>query len=184
MKELFLQYVIQLYQDVPISVYEGLLAILCVGVAIVFAVKGFISGWRLVADLLIAEYIVLLYCSTVIFRPVSEENNYDISPFWSYAAIQAGREDLMAENIMNTIVFVPVGLLLGCAIKSIIWWRALFIGGGLSISIEVMQLVFKRGFSEVDDVMHNTLGCMIGYGIYSLVRIGYERISESSLGVL
>lgn len=178
MKELFLQYFIQLYQDVPISVYEGLFAVLCAGVAIIFAIKGFISGWRLVAGLLVAEYIVLLYCSTVIFRPVSEANNYDFTPFWSYAAIQKGREDLMAENIMNIVVFVPVGLLLGCAIKNITWWRALLIGAGLSLSIEVMQLVFKRGFSEVDDVMHNTLGCMIGYGLCSLVRVGYERIAE------
>lgn len=23
-----------------------------------------------------------------------------------------------------------------------------------------------KGFSEIDDVIHNTLGCMIGYGIY------------------
>ena len=30
--------------------------------------------------------------------------------------------------------------------------------------------------AEVDDVMHNTLGCLIGYGLYSIVRIGYEKI--------
>lgn len=41
-----------------------------------------------------------------------------------------------------------------------------------------------KGFSELDDVMHNTLGCMIGYGIYSLVRVGYERISERNMAIL
>lgn len=34
---------------------------------------------------------------------------------------------------------------------------------GISVSIEVIQLVTKRGFAETDDVMHNTVGCIVGY---------------------
>ena len=44
------------------------------------------------------------------------------------------------------------------------------IGGGTSVSIETMQFFLKRGFSEVDDVMHNKMGCLIGYGIYKLLK--------------
>ena len=46
---------------------------------------------------------------------------------------------------------------------------ALLVGLCLSVSIEALQFVFKFGFSELDDVIHNTLGCMIGYGVYALV---------------
>jgi len=42
----------------------------------------------------------------------------------------------------------------------------------------------KRGFCEVDDVMHNSLGCLIGYGIYKLVRYGYKRLGKRSMAVL
>ena len=31
--------------------------------------------------------------------------------------------------------------------------------------IELSQLVLKRGLCEFDDVFHNTLGCVIGYGV-------------------
>ena len=42
---------------------------------------------------------------------------------------------------------------------------ALIIESGLiiSVSIEEMQYFFHRGFAETDDVMHNTLGCLIGW---------------------
>lgn len=85
---------------------------------------------------------------------------------------------------MNVVVFVPVGILLGAGFRSMTWWKVLMIGGGVSVSIEAMQFFLKRGFSEVDDVMHNTLGCLIGYGIYSLTRFGYEKLSKRTVAVL
>lgn len=33
---------------------------------------------------------------------------------------------------------------------------------GLSMSIEVIQLVFRLGLFEWDDMIHNTLGCVLG----------------------
>ena len=50
--------------------------------------------------------------------------------------------------------------------------------------IEAMQYFYNRGFAETDDVMHNTIGCLMGFGIYSLARYGYERIGKRSVGVL
>ena len=44
-------------------------------------------------------------------------------------------------------------------------------GCGISVTIGALQFFFMRGFSEVDDVMHNTLGCLIGYGIMTILRI-------------
>lgn len=73
---------------------------------------------------------------------------------------------LLPENIMNVVVFVPVGVMAGVAFRGMTWMRALVIGAGASVGIEVLQFVFKKGFSEVDDVMHNTLGCVIGYGVW------------------
>lgn len=43
------------------------------------------------------------------------------------------------------------------------WLITLAVGMGISLSIEAMQYIFHRGFAETDDVMHNTLGCVLGY---------------------
>ncbi len=170
MKELFVRYIIDLYQDVPTSVYKGLLLVFCFGTVVLIALKGIREGWKLSAGLLAIEYIVLVYCATVIFRPSVDVFGYNFVPFWSYEAIDNGKKDLVAENIMNVVVFVPVGMLLSSVSRRLKWWMVLLIGFGISLSIELLQFVLKRGFSEFDDLFHNTLGCTIGIMIVEKIN--------------
>jgi len=170
MRELFVKYIIDLYQDVPISVYEGLLSVLCLGAVVLIATKGFTKGMKVTAGLFAIEYVLLIYCATVIFREYSENVGHNFTPFWSYEEIGNGRNDLLAENIMNVVVFVPIGLLLSCVSQRLKWWMVLLIGFGVSLSIEVLQYYFHKGFSEVDDVIHNTLGCAIGILIIAIIK--------------
>jgi len=165
-----MQYVISLYQDIPLEVYEGLLSVFCIGLVVFVAWKEFKTGLRYSVALLLIENTFLIFCSTVFFRTTSELRKYDFQPFWSYKAIQDGREDLLAENIMNVVVFIPVGLLLGIAFKQMTWWKALLIGCSISVTIEALQFFLMRGFSELDDVMHNTLGCAIGFLIVAIIK--------------
>ena len=44
----------------------------------------------------------------------------------------------------------------------------------ISPTIEALQFFFMRGFSELDDVMHNTLGCLIGFGFMIILRIIFK----------
>ena len=57
----------------------------------------------------------------------------------------------------------------------------LLIGCSISVTIEALQFCFMKGFSEVDDVMHNTVGCLIGYGVYAVVRYGFEIACKRSV---
>ena len=123
------------------------------------------KGLKLLASTTLIAYIAFIFCSTVFFREMQKKCMYDLHPFWSYKAILNGRENLVAENIMNIVMFMPVGFLLGVAFAEIRWKAVLLIGLSLSIGIETLQFVYSKGFTEVDDVMHNTLGCMIGYGV-------------------
>lgn len=89
---------------------------------------------------------------------------YNFIPFWSYEAIKNGKTDLITENVMNIIVFIPVGMILGSLLRvKGSWLITLTVGMCISVSIETMQYFLGRGFSEVDDVIHNTIGCIIGY---------------------
>lgn len=68
--------------------------------------------------------------------------------------------------ILNILLFVPLGFLL-----PLIWerfctfWKTYLAGFLLTLLIETMQLCLKRGIFELDDILNNTLGTMIGYGI-------------------
>lgn len=171
MREQFRTYIVSLYQNIPAEVYEGLLSVCCLGLVMLLGFYGIKKGLRYTSGLLMVEYVFLIFCSTVIYRSVGEIRQYDFHPFWSYQAIQDGREELLAENIMNVVVFIPVGLLLGIAFKQVTWWKALLIGCSISVIIESLQFFLMRGFSELDDVMHNTLGCLIGFGFMIILRI-------------
>ena len=99
MSEEFKHYVISLYQDIPQEVYEGLLSVFCLGLVVFIACKGLKKGLRYSANLLLVEYVFLIFCSTVIFRSIGAISQYDFHPFWSYKAIQEGREDLIIKGI-------------------------------------------------------------------------------------
>ena len=167
MQEEFRLYIISLYKDIPQEVYEGFLSVFCLGVVLFIAFKGVRIGLRWSSVLLLIEYIFLLVCSTFIFRPTGETRQYDFHPFWSY-----DRPELLVENIMNTIVFIPVGMILGSLLRvKGSWLVALLIGCSVSITIEALQFCFMKGFSELDDVMHNTVGFLIGYLMSTTIRL-------------
>ena len=132
---------------------------------------------RFVLEALLAEYYFLVLCSTVICRVSHEERHIEIMPFWNYSNIW-NRVDYPAdliEVLLNVALFVPIGLLLGgIGFKT---KKILLSGIFLSGIIEVSQFAFCKGLCETDDVMHNTLGCVIGYfGFISLFKA--RRIFE------
>lgn len=168
-----------LFTDIPGYIFQMLLSLLCIAGVILFVWKGVCKGGVLTIRLLLVELMIVIYCSTVIFRKAGEVRGYDLHPFWSYRAIEDGRVELLAENIMNVVVFVPIGLLIGIGFTKWPWWKAIGAGCLLSMSIEAMQLVFTRGFCEVDDVIHNTFGVVLGYGVvlsFTYIVMGLRRL--------
>ena len=77
----------------------------------------------------------------------------------------------------NLIWFVPLGILLPLLTKvqrSTILWGFL-----LSLYIEVSQYIFGTGVSEVEDLILNTAGTAIGYGLFLLLRKVWRRRKKS-----
>ena len=177
-------YIIVLYHDVPSYVYICLIVAFCLGAILLWIHYGLKKGTRLSMLLLLVEYVILIFLSTVFFRTIEQNYQHDFSLFWSYKAVYEGKGELTTQIIMNVVVFIPLGALLGGVLMNKSWRAVALIGLLISILIEVLQFVMKRGFAEFDDVFNNTLGCLIGYGIYSLVRYGYKKIGWRSLGIL
>ena len=164
--ELFQDYIRDLVEDVPIWSYVLALCIFVGGSALVLTVKGRKKGRKLSALLFLFVYYLLLLCSTVIFREARNTVHHGFDPFWHYKAFGQGKWLLLPEAVMNVLVFIPIGLALCSTFKKMRWWKTVVIGMALSVGIELLQLFFKRGCADIDDVIHNTLGCVIGYGLY------------------
>lgn len=166
----FGDYLGHMYNDIPQKVYIISAIVLIVGGFFFMYIQGHKKGWYSTMILLTLEYVFLLLGSTVIFRHTMKQRAYDFTPFWSYGKILNGDESgLMYENLMNFVVFIPFGFLMGIIWQSISLRYVIGVGCLLSFLIEVLQFIFAKGFSEMDDLIHNTLGCATGYSIYLLI---------------
>ena len=81
---------------------------------------------------------------------------------------------LFFKNVLgNMIMFLPFGFFASFYLKSEKLTLPLFLILIASISIEVVQLIIGRVF-DVDDIILNILGGLMGYGLYTIIR----RIGE------
>lgn len=150
---------------VPETVILGTLTIVCVSLIILSIISA--NGKTFFRDsswCLLIGYIILMLCATIVFREKSESMRYSLCPFKSYMQLY---DKLLAQLILNVAMFMPIGFLTG-VIKKANTIQVLGIGCLLSFFIEIIQLLSKRGVFNIDDVIHNTLGCAIGYAAFRL----------------
>ena len=138
--------------------------VLCVVMAIGFIVFRGQRMKKLVIWGLAIEYYFLVLCSTVICRTAPVLKRVELKPFYNYVDIWNGvdfKRTLM-EVLLNVALFVPIGFLLGGMMPKG-FLKVLLTGFLLSSLIELFQLASGRGLCETNDVVHNTIGCMLGY---------------------
>ena len=142
-RDLFCKYIVGLYNDVPLEIYLGLISVFAIGLFLVLKFSNEKNHIRLASKLLLIEYILLLFCSTVLFRTGNKDVKYSVEPLWSYESILDGNSVLMAENIMNVVAFIPIGFLLGSSFRRMCLWKAILIGICISSTVEGLQFYYK-----------------------------------------
>ena len=70
----------------------------------------------------------------------------------------------------NILVFIPFGFFMPMASKYKSLGGTLVYSFGVSLCVEVFQLVMRVGCFDVDDLLLNTLGGVLGHGLYILCR--------------
>ena len=160
--------------------------------AIVLAWRGItrrMPTWQVAARVLLALYLGWLIGATLFPLPLhhiaggggleAALNHPNLVPFASVRATLAEQAVWPRVRLLggNVLVFVPFGLLLPA-----IWprldgvWRMALVGVAVGISIEFMQLAVSLALgswyrmSDVDDVILNTAGVLLGYGLWRALR--------------
>ncbi|WP_233254253.1 VanZ family protein [Salipaludibacillus keqinensis] len=106
--------------------------------------------------------------------------NYNLEPFLSIYNIAVYSENWVAPfRILggNVILFIPFGLLFPIVVERIRKWKratsiilTVILAMMLSVFIEVNQYIFTYRVANVDDVILNTLGGLIGAVSYRILR--------------
>lgn len=113
---------------------------------------------------LFISYCGFIVWYTVLSRRPSNNHRIQWELLWSYREMLTGapnwKKDVV-QNLQNIAFFIPLGLLI--PIKK---WKAVVITAVVfSTVIEITQYIGGFGLAELDDVICNTLGAMVGFWI-------------------
>lgn len=114
---------------------------------------------------LLILYLCIFLGITIFNRLPFDEVHYNLKLFWSYREAVTSRK-LVWEIVLNYFLLLPYGILAPLYMRK--RW-ALLTGFLLSAMVEFTQYFMRRGLLEFDDIIGNTLGIVIGIGIYQLV---------------
>lgn len=127
-------------------------------------------------------YLFLL--AATLFRSRVGERSVNLVPFQTiggYLDDLTGAAHLRSfalQNLLgNIVIFIPLGVYAILFNKDKRVWKNLLIVLGATVLAEVLQTVFKLGHGDIDDVILNCLGGLLGIFLYKgLYRLcGDER---------
>lgn len=90
-----------------------------------------------------------------------------------------GTYAVVLNLVGNIIAFMPFGTFLPIYYERCrkMWYTVLY-SFELSLVVEILQLVFKVGSLDVDDLILNTIGGLFGFLIYELVKQFIRKTTE------
>ncbi len=154
---------------VPMSIIIAIFLFVCATIVVLYqhSIDGFIFR-RNAVKCILGGYLFFIFCTTILYRDRLVEEEPVLRPLWSYSVLYS---KLVAEILLNVLMFIPIGFAVSVSLKKKNMLKIVAIGCAISLTIEILQFLTKRGIFNIDDVIHNTLGCAIGYCVYRFCNI-------------
>ena len=87
--------------------------------------------------------------------------------------------EMLINVIGNSTMFIPLGIVWPSVFRKLDTHKKVIAAGvGFSLCIEIFQLPFFDRVTDIDDLILNSLGFLIGYGIYLLVKAAKRKIHK------
>ena len=113
--------------------------------------------WNSMVWFLLGVYLAVMFVTVFLSREPGSRQGIDMTLFGTWGETPQAH----AFVIENILLFVPFG-----------WKKFTVLWGFLiSVGIETVQLITERGYCQLDDVVMNTLGALVGYAIFALTKI-------------
>ena len=171
--------------------YQGLfvfITLVWIAVRVIIGLKNHKVDWKYEVKLLLV-YICFVVIARIVYFPrrlvegriVSLFLDVDkIFPMWINMIPVVHLFDVYDGWLINIIgnvsMFIPVGIVWPCCFKKLdTLGKAVLAGGGLSLFIEITQLPFYDRCSDIDDLILNTTGVLIGALIFFGVKCLVSR---------
>ena len=150
-----------------------------------FALRSRSVSWKREAELLLV-YVCLIVVTRFTFCPFGKVDGQIQPLLFDPAQVFPPRINpvplvylldylIAGEAVLNvvgnTTMFIPIGIIWPAVFKKLDSHRKVIAAGvGFSLCIEILQLPFFDRVTDIDDLILNSLGFLMGYGIYLLVK--------------
>lgn len=125
---------------------------------------------------------ILLFKMSFSLDELYKNRSINIIPF--IGSVLVNGRIYINEIINNILVFIPVGIYI-CMLKedwSIL--RKISVGFFISLGIEVLQFVLAIGATDITDLLGNTLGGIIGIGVFYLFSKVFKNKTNKIINIL
>lgn len=136
-----------------------------------------VTARQVIATFLILAWFVVVMVLTTFSRGANYEGWVNFQLFSGY--VNAWNQWSLQEwqlIIFNMLMFAPLGFLLPLLGQTTRRFSpVLLLSLLITLGIECIQMLSRRGIFELDDILHNTLGSMAGYFVMSAILDTAER---------
>lgn len=84
-------------------------------------------------------------------------------------------------TILNLLLFIPFGFLLPLAIGGPAkkWWCVLIVSICFPLMIELSQWRFSSRYAQLDDLLMNATGTLVGFCLYCMLSVLWNRFRKN-----
>lgn len=155
-------------------IYEPIwkIVLICVGLDVLWIIMNIVTKnhrkiRKIINIILLVLTLIMVFWITLLSRHPGVRD-YCIKPF---ILLQQAKDQptIYRSVMMNIFLFIPIGISVPGIVSQKGWYRNLMVVlGCLAVSsfVEIMQFLYCLGRAEVDDVIANTLGALIGVTLY------------------
>ena len=112
-------------------------------------------------------YIEILMQTAFFSREPGSRKQIDLNLFGTWGQTPIAH----AYFIENIIMFIPFGILTPMVFKQMRRMKfCVLVGFLFSCGIEISQFITERGFCQLDDVVTNTVGTLVGWTIWNILN--------------
>ena len=117
----------------------------------------------------------LLFRFNIVTGALDSSRSYNLIPFATISRyLGSGAQAMTPKAIQNVFgniaVFIPCGLYLQVFLKNKVFGRSFLVLISMGASIEIIQMLLGVGVCDIDDLILNCLGGIIGILLYKIIN--------------
>lgn len=169
----------------PMSLLIGVIlsAVLCVAEYFIgkkTIEKQSIVNMNAILRVCFVTYLLVLLQIVFLSREAGSRDGIDLRIFGTVTGNARGNS-YVVENIL---LFIPLGILIPTVLNKFRSFLSCSVFGFLlSCFIEGAQLLSKRGYCQIDDVIMNTVGCGIGFLVWKVMSSRCKNVVDFRNGL-